>query len=523
MFKPNETHSQTELFGLVDKLNTKQSKRLTKSIEHFFYTNLFLKIDERKFAKLYSKKASRPNVPVNQLVGALILKHIFNWTYEELFKNLNFNILTRYSLGIRKIEDNIFAEASLFNFQSKLVEHMGKTKEDLIEQVLNELTLKQQKTLQIKTDIQRCDSFLIGSNIVDYSRLRLLVEVLKRLERELSENHLSEHKEIFDCFLNKTSSQYIYKIEKSDLSKQYELMGKFYHEIYQKHNQTYKDNEVFQIFKRVYFEHFKIIEKKIVVKDSEELGSNILMSPDDTEATFRQKGRRSSSKGYVGHLTETANPENNVQLITDVEVAQNNVDDGQILNGRLRKMVKKTPELKELFTDGLYGNLDNDKILNKNEIQQYQTGIRGRPSYGGIEIEEVKLEDETVQYWVSCKGGQRVKGIKKKKWSAKFDTSICEKCPLAEKCTTRIYKTKKGKQTRSYYFGEEKILRQKRLHAIKKLPEAKRKLRANVEATIRLASKGMKNGKVRVREKLKVKLYLMLTCIGINLKRVYCA
>ena len=38
------------------------------------------------------------------------------------------------------------------------------------------------------------------------------------------------------------------------------------------------------------------------------------------EATFRQKG----GQGYVANLTETCDPDNELQLITQVQVAPNN-------------------------------------------------------------------------------------------------------------------------------------------------------------------------------------------------------
>jgi len=65
-------------------------------------------------------------------VGSLILKHLFNWTYEELFRNLNFNILTRHAIGIDSIEENVFSEASIFNFQNKVIDYFVQSGKDLL-------------------------------------------------------------------------------------------------------------------------------------------------------------------------------------------------------------------------------------------------------------------------------------------------------------------------------------------------------------------------------------------------------
>jgi hypothetical protein len=44
---------------------------------------VFCRVDEAIFEVLYSDKASRPNVPVNVLVGLEILKAGFGWSDEE--------------------------------------------------------------------------------------------------------------------------------------------------------------------------------------------------------------------------------------------------------------------------------------------------------------------------------------------------------------------------------------------------------------------------------------------------------
>jgi len=108
-------------------------------------------IDEGIFSELYSHKKSRPNVAVNRMVGALILKHSSNWTYEELFKNLTFNILTRHAIGINTIEEDAFSEASLFNFLNKMSEHLLNEGEDLMKKVFEKLTANQIEIFEIKT------------------------------------------------------------------------------------------------------------------------------------------------------------------------------------------------------------------------------------------------------------------------------------------------------------------------------------------------------------------------------------
>lgn len=150
---------------------------------HYFYQDIFTVIDKSLFSVLFSDKKSRPNTPANQLVDAMILKHLYNWSFKELFTYLNFNILTWHALGVHCIDESIFREASIFNFQIKLTKHYQSTGVNLIEMVFCQLTRLQIQLFEVNTSTQRGDSLSVGSNIVDYSRLRLLVEVLKRLCR----------------------------------------------------------------------------------------------------------------------------------------------------------------------------------------------------------------------------------------------------------------------------------------------------------------------------------------------------
>ncbi len=79
-----------------------------------------------------------------------------------------------------------------------------------------------------------------------------------------------------------------------------------------------------------------------------------MQSPDDQEATYGKK-RGQEGKGFTIHVTETASPDNPIQLIDDIAINLDNVDDTKILSGRIDKIKEKTPELNEMHTDGGYG------------------------------------------------------------------------------------------------------------------------------------------------------------------------
>ncbi len=84
MFKKNTQHLQPALISAIRELPKKQLKLLEGSWAHRFYHEFFCRIDEEIFDDLYSSAPSRPNVPVNVLVGLEALKAGFGWSDEEL-------------------------------------------------------------------------------------------------------------------------------------------------------------------------------------------------------------------------------------------------------------------------------------------------------------------------------------------------------------------------------------------------------------------------------------------------------
>lgn len=519
MFKENKSHNQLDIFAVSNSLNKKQTKLWDSSHEHKFYHEIFCKIDESRFRKLYSTKFSRPNVPINQLVGALILKHLKNWTYNELFQNLNFNLLTRHALGVNSLNADIFSEASIFNFQNRLIAHYKENNEDLLDAVFHELTKDQLKEFNVDSSIQRGDSFLVGSNIVNYGRLQLLIEVIRRLSRILSQKDKETLAPYHSKYLKKKSSNYVYHV--AQISPEFLNLALVYEQTKKVIGDKYKGKVEYDNFLRSIENQFHTSEKNYVLKPKSELNSSMLMSPDDIDATYRDK-RSQQSKGYVTHISETVNPKNSINLITDVVTKPNNVGDAEILEERLPKMMERTPELAEYFVDGQYGSPGVDK-KSQGKVEIYQKTMRGRKDGLKLSIEQDAIGD----YWVSCKGYQKIKSVKTRKQvdgtynrKATFDKAKCLICPLKDQCKINRYKGKREHSSRTYYFTQSKILAHKRHQNFAKLEGAKRFSRANVEATVKEAKRGMKNGKVRTRGRIRITHHMIFTALAINFTRI---
>jgi len=512
MFKLNTKHTQTNLFGFSSLVSANMLKELQDSEAMKFYDLIFCNIKEEDFACLYSKTDPRPNAPINCLVSALLLMSKQKLTYERLFENIKFNLLTKIALGLPTLDEVPFSQATIFNFQNRLSDHFIQSGENLLEKVFDQLTQQQLKDLKLKTDIQRTDSFQAASNIRTYSRLQLLVEMLIRLYRVLSEEDQQHYEALFSGYVKKSSGQFLYRLSPDELPGEYERIGQVYQQLHDQLSPCYGQVEIVKIFERVYEEHFTVAQEKIGLKPAEELTSSMLQSPDDLEATYRKK----QGQEYYGqsvNLVETCHPDNPLNLITDLSVHANNIDDSKELTRRIDTIKEKTPDLQELHFDGAYPSTENDKKLEGHHIRPVQTAIRGRKGEGV----KLKIEQRGAdQYVVRCPNQTVESEPTRKRFKAEFDLSGCAGCPWASVCQL----TKK-KTSRVYYFTQEDYLKRKRIAHIQNIPNQRRGLRANIEATVCEFTRKMTNHKVKVRGLFKTQLFAYSVGIGVNFGRIY--
>jgi len=510
MFREN---NQPALITFEAELNEKQRKSLQKTKEKWFKILVFSNINELDFKPLYSSEKSRPNVPVNILVSALILKELRGISFNELMESIMFDLRMKAALGLENIDDVPFSMATIFNFQIRLLAYEKQTGINLIEKVFDRLSAAQIKQLSIKADIQRTDSTLVSSNIKKYSRIQLLIEILLRVLRVLDDKDKAIFSEKLAEYTKEGSQKYVYKLKAKDLPHELNKIGKLYQLIWSEINKTgkYLGIKEYTVFERAYKEHFIVIDGKIETCANKDLHSGMLQSPDDQDATYRNK-RGEESWGFAINATETATPENPIQLLTDVAVAANNVDDSKILNERLDGIIEKTPNLEEMHTDGGYGSKENDAKFEEAEITQITTAVRGRESKVDLTIE--KISDSLQTYTVECQYQKVTSVPTKQRNKVRFDAQTCESCPLKNECPS--YKNK-----RRFYFKHEDYLQNKRNHRIKTIPAERRKIRPNVEATMKEIKSRTESGKLKVRGLFKTKLFAFHVGIAINFGRIF--
>ena len=180
---------QLSIFDRSLRLTERERKCLEKSWAKVFSDEIFPAIDEERFRVLYSENASRPNTPVNIIVGALIIKELFDLSDDEMVENLMLDIHYQYALRTTSFEEQPLSDKTLSRFRRRCYEYECAHGVDLFHDCVKDLSEKIAKMMGINSRIKRMDSLMIEANIRNLSRIELLYSCVARAVKYHHKNH----------------------------------------------------------------------------------------------------------------------------------------------------------------------------------------------------------------------------------------------------------------------------------------------------------------------------------------------
>jgi hypothetical protein len=526
MFRRNEQHRQWPLISDLDGLPPKLKERLEGSWAGTFYREVFVRLDEEPFAVLYSDEASRPNIPINVLVGLETLKAGFGWSDEEMYENFCFNLQVRYALGYRQLDEGHFELRTMYNFRQRLSKHLQESGQALMAQAFEQVTDEQLAAFSLQTNKLRMDSTQVASNIRHFSRLQLLVEVLQRVYRELSEADQHHYQPDFAPYLQGSSGQYVYRVKSEAYASHLAQIGQVMHQLVTELAASYADQPAYQMLVRVFNEHF-ILEPDDGDDDTwrprqgDELSATSLQAPDDGVATYRHK-RGEDFSGYVANVTETCHPDNPFQLIVDLQTEPNSTDDADMLADRL-PILKERTAVDEMHTDGGYNSPEVDQVMRQEQVAQVQTAIRGRqPDPDKLNLDDFAwdLDPHGEPLALTAPNGQRAEvepGRKPDRYIARFNSP--PQIPAASSAS--ISTSTKPPPPPVLYFSQQQLdLALRRQRSAQAKAEG-HNLRAAIEATVGALKRPFNNDQLPVRGLFRVKTMLIGSAFMVNLRRIH--
>jgi hypothetical protein len=477
MFKESNIVTQIDMFNDVSHLLSSRKRKLLENPiawHNIFYINFVSKINEDIFSVLFNKAMGRPNAPIRILIGMMVLKEGNGWSDKQLFEECRFNTMMMRSLGLININDDVPTESTYYEFRKTLSQYNDDHKKDLIKTCFTDVISKQVVKHGVRGEKIRLDSKLINSNISKSTRLELIVEAVRKYVQTIllvtiKDAFESKEYELLEKLQGQSTSNFTYPLngkEKKEMlitmgwimqkllnvyevrGEDYSIMSRIYKEQYteqenKEEEQTKvsdqnNDDKNISSNNKVILEEEKDeelqSEKTVTPKEPKEIASGSVQSVHDPEAAYRSKGEGTSKQvvsGYHANITETCDPTDDLNLITDVETVPANITEDKFLVESVQTTQEvltntkgEEKKIKEVITDGGYDSKSNrEKMLETDQPTWKLTKMKGaRHVYkmkyneqGQLEVYDIKTNEKldvsysqrANKYVVKQEGGNR--------------------------------------------------------------------------------------------------------------------
>ena len=438
-FKEN-VYQQLSIADSFSGLTTREQKALEKSWAKIFADELFPAIDENRFAVLYSDQASRPNTPVNVIIGALIIKEMFDYSDDEMVENLMLDLHLQYALHTTSFEEQPLSDKTLSRFRKRCYDYETLHNEDLYHDCVKDLSAIIAKIMGINGRVRRMDSMMIESNIRKLSRMELLYTCISKLIILISKTDRENLPEQLKHYADSNDfNQVIYHQRSTDTDDRMQTLLNDADALLSFCGSGYEDTTEYELFIRCLSEQ-TIVEnekRRLRTKEDGTMNSTALQNPSDPEATFRTKAGK-NHRGYVANLEESVGK--NGSVVTDYAYEQNIHSDSQFLKEHLEQM-DAPEETVTVVADGAYSGIENTALANEKNVKLITTSLTGREAPDIIADFEFNEEGTKV---VQCPADHEPKSSSymapSNQCQVSFPRELCAGCPYQDQCHPNIFK-----------------------------------------------------------------------------------
>lgn len=525
MFK--KTTTQSSLFDA----GTYLSEALPENDWSFtFRDKIFPLIDEDKFRHLYSKTEGRPNASIKAMVSVLIFigleKLVWRAAEFQFSRRIDWMIATHTEIGKAFID-----HTTLFKFYQRL------ETDDTAREIFTTISKKFIELCGTSFKKQRTDSFFIHGWLQILSRYGLFKETIRKFLLSLRKQKPG----LYNKIKGQLSKDYLEKNfdltekDKELAQRRIALMAKDLYKIvaaFENHHQV-KHYETFKILKQVFTEQCEVKNKpdnkepEIIIKDKPD--KKAINTPHNPDVQYIRKVKQQVT-GDRGFATETCDPSNKTQFITDVEVTEATEHDSTQQPKIQERLIEN-----ELTPDKQYGDAGfvNGKTITKSKENgiDLEGPASGRSqSFTVYESEDRPLDAgdfDTIYDQNSgelivteCPGGQIPESQEKSKKTGKinvhFDPAGCRSCEKKGRCPARI-----GKRVTTYTVTDEEYTGAVRHHKYMEDADYRKEcaVRAGAESLVSELTRAHGMRKSRHRKRQRTQLQLIFAALACNVKR----
>jgi len=513
-FVINKEH-QISMSDSTTGLTAREMEFLEKSWAKSFADDLFPAIPEEKFSVLYSDKASRPNTPVNVIIGAMILKELFDLTDDEVLESILFDVRFQYALHTTSFPEQPISDRTLSRFRERCINYETETGADLVKDCIKGLAGNIAKIMGLHAGMKRMDSMMVASNIKKLSRLELIYTCVANLVNRLNKDGKTIPESMRHYCEENDRNKVIYHTRGEDVEERIKLI--LSDAAVLTANSAYDgEGDEYKMLLRVLGE--QTIESEsgsriLKEKNDPTLDSAILQSPADPDATYRYKSGK-QHRGYAANLVEDV--EGGKSVITDYDYQPNIKSDSGFLKDTVESLGKQEEPI-TIIADGAYGGEENVALAKAKNITLVATNMPGKKPSDVFADFEFSPDGKEI---LRCAGGQapatNTYNGKTGQCYATFDRLICWACPFKEQCKPKFYKTKTSLLLSANSMQRAKQLRHMETEEFRDMA----KIRNGVESLPSILRRKYNVDRMPVRGAPKMKLLFGFKVAAINFKKL---
>jgi hypothetical protein len=509
---------QTRLFDPFDSVLTEKTrKRLLEGWPGVFRHVILELMPVDAVSGHFDPTMGRPTRELYSMAGLLLIQEFMDWTKEQALDAYSFNINVHYALNLEPVAHDI---------SKRTLERYIRLFEDdeTAKATMEKVTATLVEVLGIKIDKQRLDSTHIFSDMAGFGRTRLMGVAIKRFLTQLKRHGRADYDALDESLRNRYApgvNQLFADTCKDRQSRRllrqqvaedmYYLIKRF------TDNAEHNNRDTYKALERIFYEQCDVHEDKVSVK--KKAGSRVMQNPSDPDASYDgHKG-----PGYQAQISETCNPENDVQLITSVIPQTAAECDGSSLSAVLHDLTAKNLLPVEMLADTHYTGDRNVQLAEGNGVELVGPVHRGSGKAKDDEYQQLNIDDfdvdETTEEVVCCPAGHKPQSSQHDDQTGKTKTvmpvSACSRCDFRSQCPV-----KKGRDGyKLEHTAKDRRLASRRRETATEVFRERYKTRGGIEGTNSSLKRRVGLGRLRVRGQPAVFHSIYMKVTGWNILR----
>ena len=439
--------NQSQQLNMGDKylnLTEREKKIVEGSWAKQFAEDIFPMIQEERFAVLYSgNAASRPNTPVNVIVGSMIIKEIQALSDDDVLTGLVCDIRIQYALHTTSFEEQPMSDRTLSRFRRRLYEYEQETGRDLLKEEILSLSAGIAKLMGLQPHLKRMDSLMIASACKDMTRLEVVYTTVANLVTAVHRIGGGELLGGMEHYLNADDkNRVIYHNKAEDRAAKIQGIIDDGAVLIERLGEAGAELPEYGLVKRMLNDQSDREEKgNLKAKDSHKISPESLQNPSDPEATYRKK----AGEGHIGYTANIVQTFNNdgAAVITDYSYQQNTHSDSEFCKEAINNIAEsgeaKADEKVTLISDGSFGGADNDALAKANDIVLVTTAMTG--SKPPEVFADFNIDNELKQI-LTCPAGyaplRQGRNQITDTYRVVMQRNQCVNCPHREECGAKL-------------------------------------------------------------------------------------